>query len=467
MVDVPLASRVVEVIATNAVGGRVEFRYGSGYVVGGGVVLTAAHVVHDADEILVRDTRKAQRPAVIELIGDPDGADLALLRVDLGVAYPRLPVAQIRRDSPIAETITDGHTVGYPKYKEVSTPDGPMRETAGLDGTISASSNLITGALSLHCVTGPSNWSAPPHPGDNPWSGMSGAPVFSGPHLLGVVTRYPPREGPATLTVTPLTVLEARPDADAWWRRLGVDPGQPLPCLPSQPARPIAGVPAMRGPATRRLVVAGLVTVGLLTVGLVPLGARVLAGFPPLSDTPASQPTGSPPATTSPTPPAATPTPTPSAGASPEKRRRVETVVVNFEEPGRTRDGTVTIGVTSVVGNFTGPDGSVWAGGGGVGPGGGGVAVRPDPDAEPGRSVGGMVDLYVRTPTLTCRRHGLVLGEDLVVIEPGGDWIQVVLIRVDPEPRGSWAESELPPLDVTFEVIQGDGEPPSSSRVCA
>lgn len=36
MVDVPLASRVVEVIATNAVGGRVEFRYGSGYVVGGG-----------------------------------------------------------------------------------------------------------------------------------------------------------------------------------------------------------------------------------------------------------------------------------------------------------------------------------------------------------------------------------------------------------------------------------------------
>src|SRR5690606_37082537 len=308
------ASRVVEVIATNAVGGRVEVRYGSGYVVGGGVVLTAAHVVHDADEILVRDTRKAQRPAVIELIGDPDGADLALLRVDLGVAYPRLPVAQIRRDSPIAETITDGHTVGYPKHKEVSTPDGPMRETAGLDGTISASSNLITGALSLHCVTGPSNWSAPPHPGDNPWSGMSGAPVFSGPHLLGVVTRYPPREGPATLTVTPLTVLEARPDADAWWRRLGVDPGQPLPRLPSQPAPPIAGVPAMRGPATRRLVVAGLVTVGLLTVGLVPLGARVLAGFPPLSDTPASQPTGSPPATTSPTPPAATPTPTPSAG---------------------------------------------------------------------------------------------------------------------------------------------------------
>ena len=60
---------------------------------------------------------------------------------------------------------------------------------------------------------------------------MSGAPLFAVGRLIGVVTEHAARQGPGTLTATPLTALEPYPgephwglgvpNAAAWWTRLG------------------------------------------------------------------------------------------------------------------------------------------------------------------------------------------------------------------------------------------------------
>ena len=74
MHSVPLASRVVEVIAHHS-GSAKPHRYGSGCIVVGSTVLSAAHVVSGADSVEVRDTSKVVHRARLEslLVGDSDG----------------------------------------------------------------------------------------------------------------------------------------------------------------------------------------------------------------------------------------------------------------------------------------------------------------------------------------------------------------------------------------------------------
>jgi len=59
---VPLAARVVEVIADLGAA-HPRFRYGSGFIVRKGTVLTAAHVVAGAVSVSVRDPDKRVFPA--------------------------------------------------------------------------------------------------------------------------------------------------------------------------------------------------------------------------------------------------------------------------------------------------------------------------------------------------------------------------------------------------------------------
>src|SRR5262249_37401453 len=79
------------------------------------------------------------------------------------------------------------------------------------------------------------------------WSGMSGAPVVAAGCLLGVVTEHAAREGSGTITITPLTALEADPahpgwgpgvpEAALWWSRLGVAGTEALRRLPHRRVR--------------------------------------------------------------------------------------------------------------------------------------------------------------------------------------------------------------------------------------
>src|SRR6478672_6697844 len=87
--NISIRDRIVLIRAHHSDGATV---YGSGFVVAGRTVLTAAHVVHGAVSVEVQDAAKNWRhPATLEadFIGDPTSAggrdrapDLALIRIE-------------------------------------------------------------------------------------------------------------------------------------------------------------------------------------------------------------------------------------------------------------------------------------------------------------------------------------------------------------------------------------------------
>src|SRR5207248_2432212 len=104
-----------------------RYRYGSGLIVRGRTVLTAAHVVAGAANVQVRDIDKKRSPASVEsrFMGDPagPGPDLALVEIeDETVDLPPLGLARVNRDSPTAEPVERCHAVGYPWFAETPSP---------------------------------------------------------------------------------------------------------------------------------------------------------------------------------------------------------------------------------------------------------------------------------------------------------------------------------------------------------
>lgn len=63
---VPLADRIVEVIADLGEAAGPRYRYGSGCIVRGHTVLTAAHVVVGAQAVQVRRPDKVLRPTRVD-----------------------------------------------------------------------------------------------------------------------------------------------------------------------------------------------------------------------------------------------------------------------------------------------------------------------------------------------------------------------------------------------------------------
>ena len=60
---VPPTARLVEVIADLGSATKERYRYGSGCIIAGRTVLTAAHVVTSAVSVVVRDTAKHEYAA--------------------------------------------------------------------------------------------------------------------------------------------------------------------------------------------------------------------------------------------------------------------------------------------------------------------------------------------------------------------------------------------------------------------
>lgn len=253
---VPVRDRLVEVEAELGAGRADRWRYGSGMLLGGRQVLTAAHVVDGAVAVTIRTPDKRPLAARVAgaLVGDPATVDLALLEVPEAALLPSVPVAVVDRDVASGARAVEGcWTVGYPSYKEVERGgDGrSLRESEHVTGRILPLSGLVESLLSLQV-------SATPRPlppvdttlGDSEWSGMSGAAVFAhdehlGDLLIGVVVEHAPRRGPSDITVMPLGRLRdpdaGVADAGRWWRRLGVDDPAGLAVLPdrTRPGAPV------------------------------------------------------------------------------------------------------------------------------------------------------------------------------------------------------------------------------------
>lgn len=257
MTPVPLADRVVEVISNLGSAADSRYRYGSGCIVRGGTVLTAAHVVAGAVSVVVRDPAKREYAATVDprFVCDAQGPgpDLALLEIDdptFERTLPAIGLAAVDRDSASGEPVDRCHAVGYPWFAETrSRTRTAVRDTADVIGVVSVLSKLAAGLLSVQVSISPRPLPQRGSLGESEWSGMSGAPVFAAGCLLGVVIEHAPREGPSAVTAVPLTALQADPahkqwgsgvaDPAAWWSRLGVGGIGDLPRLPApRPLRP-------------------------------------------------------------------------------------------------------------------------------------------------------------------------------------------------------------------------------------
>jgi formylglycine-generating enzyme required for sulfatase activity len=232
--------RVVEVIADLGSDQKPRHRYGSGLLIGGRSVLTSAHVVVGAAEVVVRRPDKSEMRADLAtaLIGEPDPrkVDLAILEIPEIEELPFIRIARVGRNTAIATFIEGCAAVGYPAFQEVTRDLGgrSIRETEHVRGYIAPLSGLVEGLLSLEVTASPRHELPPSGTtlAQSEWAGMSGAAVVApdgqgGEVLLGVVAEHAPRRGQSSISVLPMDRLidqrTAPMDAMTWWMRLGVN----------------------------------------------------------------------------------------------------------------------------------------------------------------------------------------------------------------------------------------------------
>jgi hypothetical protein len=201
MAGVELA-RVAEVIAE--AGGKR--RRGSGYEVVAGTVLTAAHVVANASEVMVRFNA-----------GQPDeriaSAQVSALNQDCDVAvlsFPGHPPGQRLVPASFGligtrPAVVDCVSVGFPRFKlredtqvRAGGPPRRYRDSHQANGTVSSLSSSREGSLEF-LVAPPA---CDPDAEHSPWEGMSGAPLWCGTRIVGLISEHHRREGLNRLAAT-------------------------------------------------------------------------------------------------------------------------------------------------------------------------------------------------------------------------------------------------------------------------
>ncbi|MGW5864455.1 effector-associated domain 2-containing protein [Streptomyces sp. NPDC055239] len=194
------AARVAEVLVERP--GGDPGRRGSGYRVGDRSVLTAAHVVMGPVKS-VRVRFDADLPgewsADVRVVLLAESADVALLEMTAvppgaeGVEPPRYAAV------PESDVVLPVSAMGFPRFKLRESgmrllDDGApsqYRDSCHASGTVSVLSNRREGTLEL-AVLAPR---ADPEPGRSPWEGMSGAVVWSGGAVVGVISAHHRSDG--------------------------------------------------------------------------------------------------------------------------------------------------------------------------------------------------------------------------------------------------------------------------------
>ena len=206
--------RVVQVIVRGASGDGVR---GTGYLAGGGMALTAAHVVHGARSVTVRRVlgpgRLAEAAAQVAWIDTDGHTDLAVLRVsadtEQAAAFPAdLPPLRLGRVvGPV-----DCEAVGFPLFKLRPPEPGQgygsgepaYRDTHHARGMTSPLSDGYGGTLEVTLEPPRED----PDPRESPWAGMSGAALFADGVLVGLVCEHHRAEGANRITAR---------RADSWY----------------------------------------------------------------------------------------------------------------------------------------------------------------------------------------------------------------------------------------------------------
>lgn len=235
--------RIAEVIVTTAAG---PGRRGSGYRVGDALVLTAQHVVADADGIQVRfdADRPGQWAASADVAWSDATTDVAVLAFAPPPDAASVPPAPFGRIGDDRHAVVDVHAAGFPLWKRRRRPDGgQFRELHQADGTVAALSNLRTGTLEITVAVA----AADPDPQVSPWSGMSGAALWAGNLIVGVVAEHHRWEGPGRLTAARIDHVLRNVDAPlrtSLTRLLAIADPDALPEAGTEPsARPVRSAP--------------------------------------------------------------------------------------------------------------------------------------------------------------------------------------------------------------------------------
>ncbi|KEF17201.1 hypothetical protein DF18_30875 [Streptomyces rimosus] len=211
-------------------------RQGSGFLLTSRLVLTSAHLFDGAEDVRVavpggtgvqrgrllwRRHDEISDAALVEAAGDLV-ADPAKCRI-ADIAWGRIAGLAAWENC---------EAIGYPR---ISLQEGKRPDTEQIVGTLKPGSSLLRGRYVLDSAHSP-----PPHadgPSASPWQGMSGAALFAGEYLIGVVCGDPVRWGHARVEAVPVSVLVGDPAFErAMWEAAGVRPELTEVVRPVEPA---------------------------------------------------------------------------------------------------------------------------------------------------------------------------------------------------------------------------------------
>jgi Trypsin-like peptidase domain len=239
--------RVAQIVVFS--GSSHEGSRGSGYLLGSGLVLTAAHVVAGASAVRVR--LDVDQQTEIDVQAETWWADpQADSRTDLAVIM--LPAnATIGRDVERVRfgRISDCTAVlavqafGFPRFKlrdssVVKGDQGIFRDLEQVTGHVPVAANRRQGTLAVYLDDPPP---ASPQPaGCSPWEGMSGAAVWAADRIIGVVAEHHLDEGAGRLTARRIDrAYEQLPEADLdqliSWLKLAPAVAQMVDVVPPEP----------------------------------------------------------------------------------------------------------------------------------------------------------------------------------------------------------------------------------------
>ncbi len=177
----PVLDRVVEVWVPD--GSSSGGRFGSGYLIGDGRVLTAAHLLAGVGACEVRPVGAEWTQG--EVAWSDSDSDLAVLRAAHRSDAARLHTRFGRFAGGARAPI---RAVGLPIAQRRSNATPDIRDVEEIVGEVAPLSGTKSGVLTVH-VTGSVPSEDPTE--QSPWGGMSGAALFSGPLLVGVVSQAP------------------------------------------------------------------------------------------------------------------------------------------------------------------------------------------------------------------------------------------------------------------------------------
>jgi len=232
--------RAVQVIVDRGEGASERYKGGSGYLVGGTYVLTAAHVLEEGATHLIRTVTGTQHHAVPRVVSDT--IDVAVLQVDdesFGAGPGPAGYGVVDRASE--DLVTGCSVVGYPLFKRhiphVGT-DYKLRDSSHVRGEINPKANLTTMELEFR-VSAVATPQQSGRLGGPDWQGLSGAALRaryprSEDLIVGVISQQIVPEGSDVIRAVAVPEIAGDPGLATV---LGLRNVSSLPVLPYRPER--------------------------------------------------------------------------------------------------------------------------------------------------------------------------------------------------------------------------------------